>query len=199
MASCQSLKASRRIRTIKILSVSTYCTISILLFGTSPLLGFQQLQPLPRIKRVQYVNNRNENNAFFMVNDSYSYEPRTWTQQCSGRTSRNTATSHPTTTPHNPSRTGTVGDFFQSPSTINNNKSYQQQQPSRRQKMKPMPVLGYDSHAIEDYYDMRPFEVAWRLNSLGFPLLGTGGLFWIEALYIFFLRFFVSLTCRIHV
>jgi hypothetical protein len=65
--------------------------------------------------------------------------------------------------------------------------------------MKPMPVLGYDSRAIEDFYDMRPFEVAWRLNSLGFPLLGMGGLFWIEALHTFFLHFFVTLTCRIHV
>lgn len=41
-----------------------------------------------------------------------------------------------------------------------------------RQKIKPMPVTGYDSSAIEEYYDRRPFQVAWRLNSLGFPLLG---------------------------
>jgi hypothetical protein len=46
--------------------------------------------------------------------------------------------------------------------------------PQRRQKMKPMPVTGYDARAIEDYYDMRPLEVGWRLNSLGFPLLGKG-------------------------
>lgn len=43
----------------------------------------------------------------------------------------------------------------------------------RREKMKPMPVRGYDASAIEDYYDLRPFEVGWRLNSLGLPLLGT--------------------------
>jgi hypothetical protein len=39
--------------------------------------------------------------------------------------------------------------------------------------MKPMPILGYDALAIEEYYDIRPLEVGWRLNSLGFPLLGT--------------------------
>ena len=42
----------------------------------------------------------------------------------------------------------------------------------RRQKMKPLPVTGYDARAIEEHYDMRPLEVGWRLNSLGFPLLG---------------------------
>jgi hypothetical protein len=42
-----------------------------------------------------------------------------------------------------------------------------------RQKTKPMPVTGYNAKAIEDYYDRRPFQVGWRLNSLGFPLLGT--------------------------
>jgi hypothetical protein len=47
----------------------------------------------------------------------------------------------------------------------------------RRQKTKPMPVTGYDAGAIEEYYDMRPLEVGWRLNSLGFPLLGTYGQF----------------------
>jgi hypothetical protein len=39
--------------------------------------------------------------------------------------------------------------------------------------MKPMPVTGYDARAIEEYYDLRPLEVGWRLNTLGFPLLGT--------------------------
>jgi hypothetical protein len=42
-----------------------------------------------------------------------------------------------------------------------------------RQKTKPMPVTGYNAKSIEDYYDRRPFQVGWRLNSLGFPLLGT--------------------------
>jgi hypothetical protein len=45
-------------------------------------------------------------------------------------------------------------------------------QQQRRSKMKPMPVRGYDAAAIEDYYDLRPLEVGWRLNSLGLPLLG---------------------------
>lgn len=43
----------------------------------------------------------------------------------------------------------------------------------RRQKMKPMPILGYNARTILAYYDARPLEVGWRLNSLGFPLLGT--------------------------
>lgn len=42
----------------------------------------------------------------------------------------------------------------------------------RKQKTKPMPVTGYDARAIEEFYDMRPLQVGWRLNSLGFPLLG---------------------------
>jgi hypothetical protein len=42
----------------------------------------------------------------------------------------------------------------------------------RRQKMKPMPILGYSARTILAYYDARPLEVGWRLNSLGFPLLG---------------------------
>lgn len=41
-----------------------------------------------------------------------------------------------------------------------------------RQKTKPMPVVGYDAHAILEHYDRRPFQVGWRLNSLAFPLLG---------------------------
>lgn len=42
----------------------------------------------------------------------------------------------------------------------------------RRQKTKPMPLTGYDAQAIEKYYDRRPLQVGWRLNSLSFPLLG---------------------------
>lgn len=42
-----------------------------------------------------------------------------------------------------------------------------------RKKTKPMPITGYDAVAIEEFYDRRPLEVAWRLNLLGFPLLGT--------------------------
>lgn len=42
----------------------------------------------------------------------------------------------------------------------------------QRRKTKPLPVTGYDSTAIEELYDRRPLQVGWRLNSLGFPLLG---------------------------
>ena len=38
--------------------------------------------------------------------------------------------------------------------------------------MKPMPITGYDGEAILEYYDRRPLQVGWRLNSLGLPLLG---------------------------
>jgi len=41
-----------------------------------------------------------------------------------------------------------------------------------REKTSPMPITGYDAAAIEEFYDRRPFQVGWRLNSLGFPLLG---------------------------
>jgi predicted unusual protein kinase regulating ubiquinone biosynthesis (AarF/ABC1/UbiB family) len=40
------------------------------------------------------------------------------------------------------------------------------------QKIQPLPIRGYDATAIETYYDHRPLQVGWRLNSLGFPLLG---------------------------
>ena len=36
----------------------------------------------------------------------------------------------------------------------------------------PIPLTGYNSAEILDYYDKRPLEVAWRLNILGLPLLG---------------------------
>jgi hypothetical protein len=42
----------------------------------------------------------------------------------------------------------------------------------RKFKQRPMPVTGYDAKAILEYYDMRPLAVGWRLNILGFPLLG---------------------------
>lgn len=52
-----------------------------------------------------------------------------------------------------------------------NKKKNNQQEGRTKQKMKPMPVTGYDARAIEKYYDMRPLRVGWRLNTLGFPLL----------------------------
>ena len=42
-----------------------------------------------------------------------------------------------------------------------------------RRKTKPMPITGYNADAILEYYDIRPLQVGWRLNILGFPLLGT--------------------------
>jgi len=54
-----------------------------------------------------------------------------------------------------------------------------------RMSLEPMPITGYDALAIEDYYDRRPFQVGWRLNSLAFPLLGWYmGLLWDKALGI---------------
>jgi len=37
---------------------------------------------------------------------------------------------------------------------------------------KPMPITGYDANEICERYDRRPLEVGWRLNSLGFPMVG---------------------------
>ncbi|CAJ1969590.1 unnamed protein product [Cylindrotheca closterium] len=42
----------------------------------------------------------------------------------------------------------------------------------RPQKAKAMPVTGYSGKTIDAFYDRRPLQVGWRLNSLGFPLLG---------------------------
>ena len=61
--------------------------------------------------------------------------------------------------------------------------SSQHQAPSRptrrrrQTKSKPIPVTGYNGKEIEDFYDRRPLQVGWRLNILGFPLLGTFFLF----------------------
>lgn len=40
-------------------------------------------------------------------------------------------------------------------------------------KTKPMPVTGYNAKEICETYDRRPFQVGWRMNSVGLPLLGT--------------------------
>lgn len=39
-------------------------------------------------------------------------------------------------------------------------------------KTKPMPIEGYDAREICETYDRRPFQVGWRMNSVGLPLLG---------------------------
>jgi predicted unusual protein kinase regulating ubiquinone biosynthesis (AarF/ABC1/UbiB family) len=38
-----------------------------------------------------------------------------------------------------------------------------------------LPVRGYNADALEAHYDRRPLAVGWRLNALGFPLLGWYG------------------------
>jgi len=61
----------------------------------------------------------------------------------------------------------------------NNNRRVNRSRSRNKQKMKPMPVTGYDAKAIEEHYDMRPLQVGWRLNTIGFPLL-----FWYGRLLI---------------
>lgn len=39
-------------------------------------------------------------------------------------------------------------------------------------QLQPIPVTGYNAKEIAEYYDRRPLEVGWRLNSLSLPLLG---------------------------
>jgi hypothetical protein len=65
-----------------------------------------------------------------------------------------------------------LSDSSRAPYHVQQRRSLSSPPLRRRQKMKPMPILGYDALAIEEYYDVRPLEVGWRLNSLGFPLLG---------------------------
>ncbi|KAG7363890.1 ABC1 family-domain containing protein [Nitzschia inconspicua] len=67
-----------------------------------------------------------------------------------------------------PSRNSNRNNYSSS-SSSNNKKNNNKLR--NKQKMKPMPLTGYDAKAIEEYYDMRPLQVGWRLNSLGLPLL----------------------------
>lgn len=43
---------------------------------------------------------------------------------------------------------------------------------TEKRKTKPMPIVGYDAKEICETYDRRPFQVGWRMNSVGLPLLG---------------------------
>jgi len=43
---------------------------------------------------------------------------------------------------------------------------------SEKKKTKPMPITGYDANQICKTYDRRPFQVGWRMNAVGLPLLG---------------------------
>lgn len=80
--------------------------------------------------------------------------------------------------PISPSSLSTTGSSSRTGSSTRRTTSppprlQRQIQKRKRQKMKPMPILGYSARTILAYYDARPLEVGWRLNSLGFPLLGT--------------------------
>ena len=81
-----------------------------------------------------------------LLKSSYIDEPRTWDLQRSNNNNNDS-----------PRADNNVGD----------------DRSKARQKMKPMPITGYDYKAIEEYYDRRPLQVGWRLNSLSLPLLGT--------------------------
>jgi hypothetical protein len=88
----------------------------------------------------------------------------------------NTNRFQPTTSTISPSTTSTTAAATAvRPQSTTLRSMSQRQSPKRRrrQKMKPMPILGYNARTILAYYDARPLEVGWRLNSLGFPLLGT--------------------------
>jgi hypothetical protein len=44
--------------------------------------------------------------------------------------------------------------------------------PKERIKTKPMPITNYNALEICQTYDRRPFQVGWRMNAVGLPLLG---------------------------
>lgn len=84
--------------------------------------------------------------------------------------------SHALIAPSSPSRLPTA--LFDSSMT---SRTWRRREPQRqgnqpnqivRKKTLPMPITGYNAKDILDCYDRRPLEVGWRLNSLGFPLLG---------------------------
>ena len=57
-------------------------------------------------------------------------------------------------------------------SSLSTNSHYMARRVDGRTKLRPMPVVGYEATEICEYYDRRPLEVGWRLNSLSLPLLG---------------------------
>jgi hypothetical protein len=146
-----------------------YCSVLLPLFSFSGVIGFS-LQPHQRMSyRIRNTATEKEfDNDIFRVYSSRDNDTRTWTQQRS-----HTGSSPPSTTSNAlSSQLAPINRRHNRSDSFSNSKS--SSLPQRRQKMKPMPVTGYDARAIEDYYDMRPLEVVWRLNSLGFPLLGKG-------------------------
>lgn len=72
--------------------------------------------------------------------------------------------------PRKTNTNGAVGPILTDTSPVQRSNQNVSGQP--RKKMKPMPVTGYDAQSILNFYDRRPLQVGWRLNSLGFPLLG---------------------------
>lgn len=145
-----------------------FCSVLLPYFGSLGVVGFYLL-PLRKIsQRIPFTVKECGNNIL-TVYSSRENDARTWTQQrstgspSSTSSATNDLSSHLTPFIRPPNRSESQSSRIYSKSSSN---------PQRRQKMKPMPVTGYDARAIEDYYDMRPLEVGWRLNSLGFPLLG---------------------------
>jgi hypothetical protein len=92
-----------------------------------------------------------QSNHLSPLKSSYIDEPRTWNLQRNNNNNNNNNNKDP------PRGNNNVSD--------DRSKS--------RQKMKPMPITGYNYKSIEEYYDRRPLQVGWRLNSLSLPLLGA--------------------------
>jgi len=88
---------------------------------------------------------------FAESSSSQEWESRTWSQQ---------------------RRKGRRRDDNIISSTNNNNNNNVSDRPRVSQKTAPIPITGYEADSIIDFYDSRPLEVGWRLNSLGLPLLG---------------------------
>lgn len=117
----------------------------------------------PSLHNIHFVASSSQRQQNYFLLAVVGHPSRTFEQR-TGWTSQPSSTSPTTTEP-------TVV-----PTTVAATVAQQQNTSSikqwRQPKTKTMPVTGYDSRAIEEFYDMRPLQVAWRLNSVGFPLLG---------------------------
>ena len=135
----------------------------------APASSFQVSQSRRSLSRRTISNNHDESTTpLFMSSrvDSLEGNSRTWNQRST--TTRGGPISLPSSYPSSPQSTA-----LQRQQRPKQTDPINQNQPSRRQrKTKPLPMTGYDSKAIEELYDRRPLQVGWRLNSLGFPLLG---------------------------
>jgi hypothetical protein len=157
-----ALCLKRRRRGAKAAKIPTaamyYCLVFLPLCCVFPVFSFY-VSTLRRTSYRKQCNEKEDDNRIFRICSSRDNDARTWTQQ------RSTGSIPSATSVTSSSASSNRAPFNRQHNRV---ESY----PQRRQKMKPMPVTGYDARAIEDYYDMRPLEVGWRLNSLGFPLLG---------------------------